>query len=115
MAIIMANIFIMIDFVYLIASRIPPGHVERAGGRIVNFQFGKMQFTRFRGATFFSHRHFRKRNVPNYSLLLFAARLFCSQRHFRKRNVPNHSLLLFAARLFFRGATFESATFQIKV
>ena len=66
---------------YLIASRIPPGHFERAGGRSVNFQFGKMQFTCFRRATFeITVYSFSRRDFLYCNLLVFVALL--SKLHF---------------------------------
>ena len=64
-----------------IASRIPPGHFERAGGRSVNFQFGKMQFTCFRRATFeITVYSFSRRDFLYCNLLVFVALL--SKLHF---------------------------------
>ena len=64
-----------------IASRIPPGHFERAGGRSVNFQFGKMQFTCFRRATFeIAVYSFSRRDFLYCNLLVFVALL--SKLHF---------------------------------
>ena len=115
---------------YLIASRIPPGHVNRAD--VESCQWGRcriylsiskcsllvfaarlnfeMQFTRFRGATSFRNR----------SLLVFAARLNSEivVYSFSRRDFRNCSFLVFAAWLSklqftpFRGATFEIAVYS---
>ena len=58
-----------------------------------NSQRPKLQFTPFRGATFFSRRYFRKRNVPNQSLIL-------PVHSFALRQFRNYILLVFAAPVY---------------
>ena len=113
-----------------IASRIPPGHFERAGGRSVNFQFGKMQFTCFRRATFeITVYSFSRRDFLYCNLLVFVALL--SKLHFTSfeiviysfswRYFRSCSLLIFVGRLAilqlirFRGANFEIEVYSLSL